>query len=77
MFIQIELTDTFDGEANYSWVRRYQIPVIPGESERAIIRRAKRAAGLTGRHKKASHGDMIALYFPECLVLFITREWEA
>jgi hypothetical protein len=26
--IKIEMTDTFGGEANYSWVRRYQIPVI-------------------------------------------------
>lgn len=70
--INLEVTDTFGGEANYSWVRRYQIPVIPGESERATIRRAKRAAGLTGRHKKASHGDMITVYFRECIVLFIT-----
>ena len=71
--INLELTDTFGGEPNFSWVRRYQIPAIPGESERATIRRAKRAAGLTGRHKKASYGDMIAITpSSECIVLFIT-----
>ena len=44
----IEVTDTFGGEANYCWVKRFTIPSIPQESKRATIRRAKKEAGLTG-----------------------------
>lgn len=81
LIINIEVTDTFAGEANYSWVRRFQIANIDGESERATIRRAKAAAGLSGRHKKISNGgafgDMIRLDFPgACICAFITWDYE-
>ena len=47
MAMQFEYTDTFGGEANYSWVRRAYIPE-DGLSRLALIRRAKRWAGLSG-----------------------------
>lgn len=75
--INIEVTDLFGGEANYSWVRRFQIANVDGESERATIRRAKQAAGLSGRHQKSSYGDMIRLDFPgACICAFITWDYE-
>ena len=43
-----EYTDTFSGEANYSWVRRETIAHVPGEKTPRTMRRAKAALGLTG-----------------------------
>lgn len=49
MGIQIEYTDTFAGEANYCWVRRAKIiGKSASMSDRALVRRAKAWAGLTG-----------------------------
>ena len=54
----IEVTDTFGGEANYCWVRRETLELPSGLSDRAIVRRAKRAVGLTGvRCETERHGD--------------------
>lgn len=54
----IEVTDTFAGEANYSWVKRFSIPSHKGESELATMRRAKKAAGLNGiRCNVSDYGD--------------------
>lgn len=60
MAIQIEYTDTFGGEANYCWVRRAYIKGNP--SDRAIVRRAKAWAGMTGlRCDTSTHGDMLEI----------------
>ena len=85
----IEMTDTFNGEANYSWVKKGSI-TIPDllhygydgsngyitankKQEAQIIRRAKAALGITGRHIKESYGDNITLRFPSaCVIVFIT-----
>ena len=48
MKFKAELTDTFGGEANYSWVRRFEF-VAPAEiSGTALMRRAKKALGMSG-----------------------------
>jgi len=67
----IEYTDTFSGEANYSWVKRV---TIQARSDRAAIRAAKKWAVLTGiRCGKSDYGDMIDLRpVGVCTVLFIT-----
>lgn len=60
--VKIEITDTFGGEANYSWVRRYSLPLVTGESETALIRRVKREIGWTGvKCVKESWFDLISL----------------
>lgn len=60
--INAELTDTFAGEANYAWVRRASVTVPEGASDRAIVRAAKHALGLTGVACRTFHfGDMIEL----------------
>ena len=74
--IQYELTDTYCGEANYSWIKRGTIDTREGEefSDTAAIRRVKKALGWEGwRCSKSSYGDMIELRpSGACLVCFIT-----
>ena len=66
----VEVTDTFGGEANYCWVRRY---TVEGATERAIVRKAKALEGWQGwACRKDDFGDTVALY-PRgaCIVMFI------
>lgn len=69
-----ELTDTFGGEANYSWVRRKTITVDADASDRTIVTRAKKALELTGVDcKRESFGETIVLRpIGVCWVAFIT-----
>lgn len=56
--IECEYTDTFGGDANYSWVRRAVIELPQDASERTIAHRIKKALGISGvRCKTYSHGD--------------------
>jgi hypothetical protein len=56
--LDCELTDTFGGEANYSWVRRAEAELSDGATDRAIVRAGKAALGLTGcRCRTFNHGD--------------------
>jgi hypothetical protein len=73
-----ELTDTFGGEANYSWVRRETFQVPAGATDRSIVLAAKRVLGLTGcRCQTSHHGDMIELRpNGSCTVAFILYETE-
>jgi len=74
--IHVEYTDTFCGEANYSWLRKAKIEMLPGEdfSDLKAIRLAKKAIGLTGvKCRKENLCDTIALYpIGSCTVCFIT-----
>ena len=75
MRYDIEMTDTFGGEANYCWVRRATIEVPDGtDTSRIIVRRAKKALGITGRHKLiTATGDLIRLDLTgACICIFIT-----
>jgi len=70
----VEMTDTFGGEANYSWVKRKQIQVLTGSSKSLKIRRAKKSLGLSNtRHKVSDYGECIRLdIYGACWVVFIT-----
>ena len=65
MTYQVEYTDTFVGEANYSWVRRASVDMPElthyGANrvyQRELMRRAKAAVGLTGaRGVRSDYGD--------------------
>jgi hypothetical protein len=46
--VNYEHTDTFGGEANYSWVKRGTIEMPEDASDMKIVRRVKKALGLTG-----------------------------
>lgn len=68
----IEVTDTFGGQANYSWVHRYAISMPDGISDLALVRRIKSAAGYSGiRGRTWVAGDSVEIRFPSrCIVIF-------
>jgi hypothetical protein len=56
--LDCEFTDTFAGEANYAWVRRAEVELPDGATDRAIVRAGKAALGLTGcRCRTVNHGE--------------------
>lgn len=67
MAYDVEFTDTFGGEANYCWVRRYVIPDDKITAKygtpayrRQLVAAAKALCGLTGvRCNVTNYGDMI------------------
>lgn len=67
-----EMTDTFGGEANYSWVRRAESEA-DGASDLAVVRRIKRQLGLDGvRCARETWGETIVLRpVGACVVIFI------
>jgi hypothetical protein len=71
---QAELTDTFGGEANYSWVRRAEFSAPADASDRSIVTLGKAALGLTGsRCRTTSYGDSFELRpYGSCTVAFLT-----
>ena len=73
--IHYEITDTYGGEANYSWVKRGKIQCKPGEdySDLAAVRRVKKEISWNRRRCKVeNYGDMIVLRpIGFCQVCFI------
>lgn len=74
MAFEVEVTDTFGGEANYSWVRRYTLDLPADASRVRVIRAAKKAAGWTGRTTTEEYGDTYTVRPPAtvCMVMFVT-----
>ena len=68
----VEVTDTFSGQANYSWVDRYAISMPDDISDLALVRRIKSAAGYSGiRGRTWVAGDSVEIRFPaRCVVIF-------
>lgn len=75
----VEVTDTFGGEANYSWVRRAELTVPPALSRRSLVRRAKALMGWTNRPCSVhSYGEQLELRpHGGCVVMFITYAGQA
>lgn len=70
----VELTDTFGGEANYSWCNRQAIALPSDASDLAVMRAAKKAVGLNGvRGQSSNYGDSLE-FRPSgaCVVMFAT-----
>ena len=62
MWFRVEYTDTFGGEANYSWVRRARFEAPESITDRDLVARAKRELGLTGvRCRRETWGETIVL----------------
>lgn len=72
--LDVEYTDTFSGQANYSWVKRKELTVPQGRPAREVMRRAKAAMGLTGVRGRSYHyGDMMEFRpYRSCTVMFAT-----
>jgi hypothetical protein len=70
----VELTDTYSGEANYSWVRRATITVAT-DTRRAIMRAAKKRMQMSGSRGVTREIDDLLEFRPfgECIVLFVTH----
>ena len=68
----IEVTDTFGGQANYDWVNRYEITTAGDISDLALVRRIKSVAGYSGiRGRTEISGDSVEIRFPDrCVVIF-------
>ena len=69
----LELTDTFGGEANYCWCRRETIELPDTATDRQVITAAKAALGLTGvRCRRFDHGEGFELRpIGSCTVAFV------
>ena len=74
---KVEYTDTFGGESNYCWVRRAEFD-CECMSDLAIVRKAKDLLGISGlkANRNSFDGDMVARYFDNATVMFITFEEE-
>jgi hypothetical protein len=73
---KVEHTDTYGGESNYAWVRRYELDLPWDVPQRTLMRRVKALTGLTGiRCKVVNYGDCTAIY-PSgiCHVVFVNLE---
>jgi hypothetical protein len=75
---EVECTDTFGGEANYTWVRREEIKVPKGASRRMLIGRAKRAVGRQAVPTRNSElGDGLRMdVVGAAIVIFVTCKEE-
>lgn len=71
--VEFEHTDTFCGEANYCWVNREEFELPSDISDLALVRRAKKWAGLNGvRCRVDNLGDRIDIRpYGICQILFI------
>jgi len=74
MICKYEHTDTYGGEANYSWVERGEFKMPDTAKNRDIVKRAKELTGLTGvKCNTEDFGDMIKITPRNiCQVVFIT-----
>jgi hypothetical protein len=78
MKAEIELTDTYGGQANYSWVDRYSFD-CEGMTDRQIERKARALIGLTGvRCQRFDYGDMVEWRpYRSATVAFLTfNDWD-
>lgn len=46
--VVVTQTDTFCGEPNYGWAKRYEFAIHKHASQRNVIRKAKALTGMTG-----------------------------
>ena len=62
MKVKVEVTDTFNNEANYSWVKRKELDLMDALSKYSIVRRVKKEIGWSGqRCLTVDYGDTIEL----------------
>ena len=70
----IEVSDTFGGEANYAWVDRYDITTADDISDLALVRRIKSVARYSGiRGRTYVSGDSVEIRFPACCVVIFAN----
>ena len=72
--MQVEMTDTFGGDANYCWVKREK---IEAKTHKQAITKFKKIHGITLRHKITMDcGDMRRVdLIGACICIF--SHWES
>ena len=73
MKFEAVLTDTFGGDANYSWVRRFAFEAPVGVSDLALMRRAKKGLDMSGsRGRRETWGETLVFRpYGACVILFV------
>ena len=73
MKFKAEYTDTFSGDANYSWVRRAEFEAPETATDALLMRRAKKALGLSGARGRTEKWGETLVFRPwnSCTILFI------
>ena len=68
-------TDTFGGEANFSWVRRGEFEAPDDAPISLLVRRAKKSLDIRGvRHTTTNYGGEIVIRLAGyCQVVFVTE----
>lgn len=61
----VQVTDTFGGQANYSWKLDETMEYREGESDYSVVRRAKKLMGYNGVRSRTDRvsGDEFRLWF--------------
>lgn len=58
MKVNIEVTDTFGDEANYSWIKRFSLDMPVSASRLSVVRAVKKEIGWNGiRCEVSDFGD--------------------
>lgn len=71
---RVDYTDTYAGEANYSWLRVAHFVAPEDASNSTLVRRAKRALNMSGWPTRTENmGDTLALRPRDgaCVVMFV------
>jgi hypothetical protein len=73
----VEVTDTFGGEANYCWVHRHTFEAPADATQATLVRRAKALEGWTGIKCDTSEiGECIDVRPRRAaMVMFITAQY--
>lgn len=71
LITHVEVTNTYGGEANYSWVRRHELRGLEGKSDLAIVRRVKREIGWSGHRCRTEKWAMESASFPVAFAKFV------
>ena len=76
----IEMTDTFNGQANYCWIKQETFDVdIDTTTQRQVERRARALVGLTGvRCTRSDYGDREVRWDVQGanICAFLTYDWD-
>lgn len=72
MFYFVELTDTYGGEANYSWVTRFK---VKASSMRGAVWKVSRQTNMSW-HKVEDYGDSCRYDSKSGLTCFFIDRWD-
>jgi hypothetical protein len=75
--VNFEVTDTFGGETNYTWVKRGSVEFEKQPTSRQMVLALKKFAGLTNvRCNTIDHGDVVEIHpVNQCIVAFAVMEY--